>query len=89
MIEKRFFILQFVSYLGSTHIVCERLSVMQDLAWVLRICAQNPQNTLFLASQEYSPPGLELLMEDLVTSGLRLPRIPPHPPPDWNFSWRT
>ena len=41
--------------LVSTHIVCERLSVMQDLAWVRRFCAQNLKNTLFLANQEYTP----------------------------------
>ena len=44
-------------YLVSTHIVCERLSAMQDLAWVLRICAQNSKNTLFLADQEYPSIG--------------------------------
>ena len=55
--------------LVSTHIVCERLSVMQDLAWVGRFCAQNSKNT--------PPPRLEILMEDLGNLGLRLPRIPP------------
>ena len=36
-----------------------------------------------------APPGLELLMENLATLGVRLPRIPP-PPPDWNCAgvWR-
>ena len=44
---------------------------------------QNPlaKNTRFLKNQEYLPypPGFELPMEDLVTSGLGLPRIPPPP----------
>ena len=64
--------------LVSTHIVCARLSAMQDLAWVLRIFAQNPKNIVFLARIPY-PPGLEFLMEDLGSSGLRLLRIPPPP----------
>ena len=34
------------------------------------------------------PPQLELLMEDLGTLVLSLPRIPP-PHLNWNFSWRT
>ena len=62
-------------YLVSTHIVSKRLSAMQDLAWVLRICAQNFKNTLFLADQEY--PRLELLFEDLVSLDLRLVKNTP------------
>ena len=61
--------------LVSTHIVCERLSVMQELAWVRGSCAQNPKFTLFLVNP---PPQLELLMDDLGSLGLRLPRIPPN-----------
>ena len=60
----------------SLHTLCVRHSVMQDLALVKRFCAQNPKNTIFLGSPERPlPPVLELLMEDLVTSGLRLPGI--------------
>ena len=83
---------------------------MQDRAWVLRICAQNPRNTLFLANQEYPlspqdwnfswrtwefrsqvgqeyPPGLELIMGDLGSLGVRL--VKNTFLQDWNLSWRT
>ena len=40
--------------------------------------------TLGKARISPSPLGLELIMEDLVASGLRSPRITP--PQDWNFS---
>ena len=55
--------------------MCKRLSAIQDLAWVLRICAQNSEKTLFLADQAY--PRLELLLEDLVSLGLRLVKNTP------------
>ena len=70
---------QWNNLLVSTHIVCERLSVMQDLAWVRKFCAQNPKNTLFLArtslgglskfgsevGQEYLPPPNKWKLLDL------------------------
>ena len=78
-----------ICLLVSTHIVCVRLSAMQEQVWVRRLCAQNAKNTLFLASQEYPPPtppltpppGLELLMEDLRSLSLKLVKNIPHPSP--------
>ena len=55
--------------------VCERLSVMQELTWV-RFCAQSTKFILFLVNQEYPPLRLALLIEDLKSLGLKLPRIP-------------
>ena len=62
-------------WLVSKHIVCKRLSVMQQLAWVRRFCAQK-NFTLFLVNQEY-PPGLELLME----------KVAKNPPPQWKVDF--
>ena len=51
---------------------------MQEQVWVRRFCSQNPKNTLFFASKEPPlPPGLELLIEDLRSSGLKLVKNTP------------
>ena len=49
--------------LVSTHIVCERLFVMQELAWVTYIFVQNPQFTLFLVTPEYTQMKLKIIMD--------------------------
>ena len=51
-------------------IMCERLSAMQDLGLVLRICAQNPKNT--------PPPPKMKTVQDFGFE-VRLPRVPPSP----------
>ena len=62
---------------------------MQELAWVLRICAQNLKFTLFSVNKNTPhPPELELLMKDLGSLDLRLPRIPSLPSLDLcTWSW--
>ena len=50
----------------------QRLSVMQELAWVRTFCAQNTRFTLFLVNKEYPFPKWKLPG----TSNLRLPRTP-------------
>ena len=61
---------RFKTSLVSTFIVCKRLSVMQDPAWVRRFCAQNPKNIIFLGNQKYPLPapapriGTSWLVED-------------------------
>ena len=66
--------------LVSTHLVCERLSVMLDLAWVRRFGTSHGglSNFKSKAAKNTPPtPRLELLMGDLASLGLRLLRIPP------------
>ena len=71
--------------LVSPHIVCEGLSAMQDLEFVLKI-----SRILYSWQIMNTPPphahththahtGLELYMEDLGSLDLRLPRITPPP----------
>ena len=71
------------NFLVFSHIVCKRLSVMQELGPVWRFCCQNQTDPIL--RKEY-PQEMELLMdglwvkayqEDLGTSVLTLPRIPP------------
>ena len=57
---------------------------MQDLAWVLRICAKYLKFTLFLIKR-IPPPPIQLLMEDLGNLELRLPRIPQKE--NWSGLW--
>ena len=66
----------------STHIVCERLSAMQELARLREFFAHFGQNTLFLPRQASPFPGLELPMEDPESLGLRPAESPPTQ--DWN-----
>ena len=71
--------------LVSTHVVCWRLTAMTDsrlgLENFLLILPRIPYSW-----QRTPPPrtGLELLMEDLESLGMRLPRIPPFPR-KWKF----
>ena len=67
-----------VSYLVSTHILCERPSVMQELARLREFFAHFGR-TPYSAQGNPSPsqPGLELLMEDFKKFGAEAGRIAP------------
>ena len=66
--------------LGSIYIVCEKLSVMQEQAWVRRFCAQNLKFTLFLANQEYPPPRIGTSHGGLRKFGSEVGNNSPPPP---------
>ena len=65
--------------------MCERLFVIQDLAWVLRNCIQNPKNTLFFADQEYPPSRIGTSHGGLSNFGSEAAKNIPPDPENENF----
>ena len=65
----------------STHIVCERLSAMQELARLREFFAHFAQNTLFYPGK-FPPPRIGTSHGGPRKFGFEASRIPP--PQDWN-----
>ena len=79
----------------STHIVCERLSAMQELARLREFFAQFAQNTI-LCPGKFPPSRIGTSHGGPRKFGFEASRIPhprigipSSPSLDWNFSWRT